>query len=50
MILLRCNYPFMSSFTLYKYEMANKVNVANVVKSLLLVATSLLMQKQTERI
>ena len=32
MILGRCNYPFMSSFTLYKYEMANKVNVANVVK------------------
>ena len=50
MILGRCNYPFMSSFTLYKYEMSNKVNVANVVKSLLLVATSLHMQKQTERI
>jgi len=32
MILGRCNYPYMSSFSLYKYEMANKVNVANVVK------------------
>ena len=32
MILGRCNYPYMSSFSLCKYEMANKFNGANVVK------------------